>query len=231
MGYPINSKDSISLDMIASREDISEYIFHFTKGKDAIYTLKTILLQQCFKKEEKSPICFTETTLFFLPKMFELFIKNYPNNPMYAPYGIGFKMNNIFALGGRPAIYGKKEEEDLLPKELKWRFVEYNPNYRDFIWLREWRINVSNLFFDNNDCIVITKEEAQLFELTQEEGELEEFIIDYIKDGQYIIEKHQARIPKRHYKGVSLECINDWCQTKQDLNDLLSWQEIFNTDK
>lgn len=42
-------------------------------------------------------------------------------------------------------------------------------------------------FFDNNDCIVITKDEAQLFELTQEEGELEEFIIDYIKNGQYII--------------------------------------------
>ena len=150
---------------------------------------------------------------------------------MYAPYGIGFKKDYIFASGGRPAIYGEKEEEDLLPEELKWRFVEYNPNHKDFTWLREWRINISKLRFSNNDCIIITKDESQLFELTQEEGELEEFIIDYIKDEQYIIENHQARIPKRHYKGVSLECIHEWCQTKQDLNELLSWQEIFNIDK
>ncbi len=231
MGNPINSKDSIYPNIIASREDISEYLFHFTKGKEAISTLKNILSQQSLKKGEKNPICFTETPLFFLPKMFELFIKSYPHNPMYAPYGIGFKKDYIFALGGRPAIYWKKEEMDLLPEELKWRFVEYNHNYKDFTWLREWRINIPELFFDKNDCIIITRNEAQLFELTQEEGELEEFIIDYIKDGQYIIESHQARIPMKHYKGVNLECINEWCQTKQDLNDLLSWQEIFNIDK
>lgn len=35
MGHPINSKDSIYPDIIASREDISEYLFHFTKGKEA----------------------------------------------------------------------------------------------------------------------------------------------------------------------------------------------------
>ena len=230
MGYPINSKYSIYPDIIASREDISEYLFHFTKGQDAIDTLKTILSQQCLKKGEKNPICFTETPLFFLPKIFELFIMSYPHNPMYAPYGIGFKKDYIFALGGRPAIYGKKEEKDLLPEELKWRFVEYNPNYKDFTWLREWRVNIPELFFDNNDCIIITLNETQLFELTQEEGELEDFIIDYIKDGQYIIESHKAQIPIRHYKGVSFKNINEWCQTKQDLNEFLSWQDVSNID-
>ena len=230
MGYPINSKYSIYPDIIASREDISEYLFHFTKGQDAIDTLKTILSQQCLKKGAKNPICFTETPLFFLPKMFELFIMSYPHNPMYAPYGIGFKKDYIFALGGRPAIYGKKEEKDLLPEELKWRFVEYNPNYKDFTWLREWRVNIPELFFDNNDCIIITLNETQLFELTQEEGELEDFIIDYIKDGQYIIESHKTQIPIRHYKGVSFENINEWCQTKQDLNEFLSWQDVSNID-
>ena len=230
MGYPINSKYSIYPDIIASREDISEYLFHFTKGQDAIHTLRTILSQQCLKKGDKCPICFTEAPLFFLPKMFELFMKRYPNKPMYAPYGIGFKKDYIFALGGRPAIYGKKEEKDLLPEELKWRFVEYNPNYKDFTWLREWRVNIPELFFDNNDCIIITLNETQLFELTQEEGELEDFIIDYIKDGQYIIESHKAQIPIRHYKGVSFEYINEWCQTKQDLNEFLSWQDVSNID-
>ena len=230
MRYPINSEKSIYPNIIASREDISEYLFHFTKGKDAIDTLKTILSQQCLKKGEKNPICFTETPLFFLPKMFELFIMSYPNNPMYAPYGIGFKKDYIFALGGRPAIYGKKEEKDLLPEELKWRFVEYNPNYKDFTWLREWRVNIPELFFDNNDCIIITLNETQLFELTQEEGELEDFIIDYIKDGQYIIESHKGQNPIRHYKGVSFENINEWCQTKQDLNEFLSWQDVSNID-
>ena len=230
MGYPINSKFSIYPDIIASREDISEYIFHFTKGHDAIYTLKTILSQQCLKKGEKNPICFTEAPLFFLPKMFELFIKSSPNNPMYAPYGIGFKKDYIFERGGRPAIYGKKEEKDLLSDDLKWRFVEYNPNHKDYTWLREWRIDVPELNFNNDDCVIITMDEKKLFELTQDEGESEEIIIDYVKDGQYIIENHQVQIPIRHYKGVSFEDINEWCQTKHDLNELLSWQIVSNID-
>lgn len=230
MGYPINSKDSIYPDIIALREDISDYLFHFTKGKDAINILKTILSQQCLKKGEKCPICFTEAPLFFLPKMFELFMKRYPNKPMYAPYGIGFKKDYIFERGGRPAIYGKKEEEDLLPDNLKWRFVEYNPNHKDYTWLREWRVNVPELNFNNDDCVIITMDEKKLFELTQTEGEFEEIIIDYVKDGQYIIENHQVQIPIRHYKGVSFEDINEWCQTKLDLNELLSWQNVSNVD-
>lgn len=68
MGNPINSKDSIYPNIIASREDISEYLFHFTKGKEAISTLKNILSQQSLKKGEKNPICFTETPLFFYPR-------------------------------------------------------------------------------------------------------------------------------------------------------------------
>ena len=231
MGYPINSKFSIYPDIIASREDISEYLFHFTKGQDAIHTLRTILSQQCLKKGDKCPICFTEAPLFFLPKMFELIIKHYPNRPMYAPYGIGFKKDYLFERGGRPAIYGKKEEEDLLPDDLKWRFVEYNPNHYDFTWLREWRINVPELHFNNDDCVIITMDEKKLFELTQDEGDIEEIIIDYVKDGQYIIENHKVQIPIRHYKGVSFEDINEWCQTKHDLNELLSWQNVSNDDK
>ena len=54
MGNPINSKDSIYPNIIASREDISEYLFHFTKGKEAISTLKNILSQQSLKKGEKN---------------------------------------------------------------------------------------------------------------------------------------------------------------------------------
>lgn len=231
MGYPITSKKSIFPDIIASREDISEYLFHFTKEKDAIHTLKIILSQQCLKKGEKCPICFTEAPLFFLPKMFELIMKCYPDRPMYAPYGIGFKKDYIFERGGRPVIYGKKEEEDLLPDNLKWRFVEYNPNHYDFTWLREWRINVPELHFNNDDCVIITMDEKKLFELTQDEGDIEEIIIDYVKDGQYIIENHKVQIPIRHYKGVSFEEINEWCQTKHYLNELLSWQNVSNVDK
>ena len=157
-------------------------------------------------------------------------MKHYPNRPMYAPYGIGFKKDYLFERGGRPAIYGKKEEEDLLPDDLKWRFVEYNPNYKDYTWLREWRVNVPELHFNNDDCVIITMDEKNLSELTQVEGELEEIIIDYVKDGQYIIENHQVQIPIRHYKGVSFEDINEWCQTKHDLNELLSWQNVSNVD-
>ena len=62
------------------------------------------------------------------------------------------------------------------------------------------------------------------------EGIKKEIIIDYVKDGQYIIENHQVQIPIRHYKGVSFEDINEWCQTKHDINELLSWQIVSNID-
>lgn len=96
--------------------------------------------------------------------------------------------------------------------------------------MREWRVNVPELNFNNDDCVIITMDEKKRFELTQAEGELEEIIIDYVKDGQYIIENHQVQIPIRHYKGVSFEDINEWCQTKHDLNELLSWQNDSNVD-
>ena len=96
--------------------------------------------------------------------------------------------------------------------------------------MHEWRIDVPELNFKNDDCVIITMDEKKLFELTQDEGESEEIIIDYVKDGQYIIENHQVQIPIRHYKGVSFEDINEWCQTKHDLNELLSWQIVSNID-
>ena len=63
MGYPINSKYSIYPDIIASREDISEYLFHFTKGQDAIYSRNNVS-----RKGTNAQYVLLKHHCFFFPK-------------------------------------------------------------------------------------------------------------------------------------------------------------------
>ncbi len=61
----------------------------------------------------------------------------------YKPFGIQVPKRWLFQKGGRPVIYQTDEEYDLLPNELKWRHVRYEPNGDspvDFTWEREWRL-------------------------------------------------------------------------------------------
>ena len=100
------------IKILQSRDDISDYVFHFTKHHNAKETLKTILEQECIKDINKNGyICFSESPLSLLPSMFQLFKKHY--NPMYAPYGIGIRKDIFWEMGGRPVIYGADGENDL----------------------------------------------------------------------------------------------------------------------
>ena len=67
MGYPINSKYSIYPDIIASREDISEYLFHFTKGQDAI-DKKQYFRNNASKKEKRTQYVLRRHPCFFYPR-------------------------------------------------------------------------------------------------------------------------------------------------------------------
>lgn len=82
--------NSTLLQILASREDLSDYLFHFTRGKKAFETLEKILNDGKLKDVYKRGyLCFTEAPLTTLYNMFQIFERY--DNPMYAPYGIGLK--------------------------------------------------------------------------------------------------------------------------------------------
>lgn len=195
------------------REDMSDYLFHFTKGPNAFETLCKILTDgKLVDINNRGFLCFTEAPLSLLQPMFHYFMYRFPYNPKYAPYGIGVSKKHFFELGGRPVIYGTMEEKQLLPDSLEWRFEEMNLPIPDFSWLREWRIKRQQLSFSNTGIIVITNSEEEqtllchkLVDNTPE---------DYSEnDGAFIdIE--------REWIGVSMESIRDF-NSKHDLWELI----------
>ena len=79
------------------REDISEYLFHFTKGKEAFETLQIILDEGKLRSfNEDRYICFTETPITMLSSFFKFVERNYSSPTIIAPYGIGIKKDILF---------------------------------------------------------------------------------------------------------------------------------------
>lgn len=156
--------------IIKSREGISDYVFHFTKGSKAKNTLETIVSNRALKDVKGyGYICFTEAPITMLPSMFSIFRKY--EEPMYAPYGIGINKNLFYKMGGRPVIYGDENDRRIMPKELLWRFVHLNPDTYDYSWLREWRIPINHLDLNIKDCFIIVDKK-------QDAIEMEELLID-----------------------------------------------------
>ena len=195
------------LNIISSREDLSEYLFHFTNGKKAKEILKKITSEKEIKDvNNKGVICFTEAPLLSLVQMFEIFA-NY-ENPMYAPYGIAIKKDYLFELGARPVIYGLASEKDFLSQEIQWRYEPFEPNVKDFTWLREWRIAKENVSIDVNNCFVITKTKYDLEELMFNEENIVDVEIDgCIADGQFW--GYATGITERSFKGISIEDLSE----------------------
>ena len=95
--------------------------------------------------------------------MFEIFERY--ENPMYAPYGIGIKKEYLYKKGARPVLYlepGKKKE---LSDDLQWLYVPYEYGKKDFSWLREWRIPLSSIDLNFDNCFVIIKSHKDILEI------------------------------------------------------------------
>ncbi len=152
------------IKILQSREDLSDYLFHFTKGRNALLTLKTIISDKGVKDVNNCGyICFTEAPVTMLSDMFKIFM-NY-DKPMFAPYGVGLKKSYLHKLGARPVIYSDLSDFDKLKSiGLAWRFEEYSPNIHNFSWLREWRIPLKEIELTSENSIVITskKEEKEI---------------------------------------------------------------------
>lgn len=212
-------------DIKNAREDITDYVYHFTQGLNAFETLQTILREGCLRdiherKENDYRICFTEAPLKMQPKMFKVLDKE--EKPRFAPYGIGIKKDLLFDRGARPVIYGDYNDYNLLPKDLKWRFVSYRPGIYDYSWQREWRLPQKEFPITPQNCVVIVK----LKEECQITFEPSDIIMDGdIEDGNY----HclPMLMVERAYRSISLEEVEelnsgkevDFKILKQDIGD------------
>lgn len=138
------------------RLDITDNLIHFTSANSddvAYQRLREIvggrvLIGSGSKiKGGFSCVCFSEAPL----KALSAGLVNDRGSSRYRPFGIIFDKAWIFAQGGRPVIYQTDEEYGLLPQELRWRHMRYEPIAAepiDFTWEREWRINTDGLLFD-----------------------------------------------------------------------------------
>jgi hypothetical protein len=216
------------LNILKSREDLSDYLFHFTYGKSAKDTLKKITNEKHLKDvNNRGFICLTEAPLLSLTGMFKIF-KRY-ENPMYAPYGVAMKKDFLFTLGGRSVIYGPLAEKDLLDDSIKWRFEEYIPEKKDFTWLREWRVPVKEIQLTVDNCFIITKNEMELHELMFSMENIGDVEFDgCVSDGRFW--GTASGIVERTFKGVSLEDINKLENlSKSEIDKLIASQ--VKTDK
>ena len=216
-------KMSKFIDIIKTREDISDYVYHFAKNDNAKQTLISILSENTVKDINRHGyICFTEAPLTMLPAMFAHFEKF--ERPMYAPYGIAFKKALFYQNGGRPVIYGDQQDKKLLPKELMWRFEFLYPGTYDFSWLREWRIPLSALQLNRKDCFAIVKTRQDEEGMRDFFFELDDIDFDtQPEDGGQFTEV--TGYFNRKMKVVSLEEIKDTTHmSKQQLARLLKEQ-------
>ncbi len=205
------------------REDITEYVYHFTKGVNALGTLQQILEEGSIKdmqerEKEDYRICFTESPLKMQSTMFQTLESD--KSFEYAPYGIGIKKELLFKEGARPVIYGKYNEINDFPPNMHWRFVSYTPNIYDYSWQREWRLPKKEFCINPQNCIVIVK--------SKEEQQLLFEPLDIIMDGDVCDgEYHCSPTLKteRKYRSISLEEVEE-LNNKKDIEDIIEKQHL-----
>jgi len=145
------------------RPDISNLLIHFVSDESldlAYLRLRKIIKERRlignnrFIKGGYRCICFSEAPFNCLPGG----LVNPDYYSRYSPFGIMVLKKWLFKLGGRPVIYQSEDEYYLLPDEIKWRHVLYDPLKNppiDFTWEREWRINRDYLDFKPSNALII----------------------------------------------------------------------------
>lgn len=150
-----------------ARSDISDKVIHFTRGatyEDALECLLTIvgggrlIGGNGMIRGGYRCVCFTEAPL---PALADGFV-NPASFTRYSPFGLMFDKAWVYMQGGRPVIYQADGEFNLLPKDMRWRHVHYDPVGAppiDFTWEREWRIQTDNLVISPTDAALVVPDE------------------------------------------------------------------------
>jgi hypothetical protein len=144
------------------RSDLSQKLVHFTKGDtplDAENAFRNIIKEKALigsnggVRGNYNVVCFSEAPIDVLTRVFE--------NPSahgfrYRPFGVIIEKNWLFEKGGRPVIYQPEEEFELLPEELSFRHVRYEPTRNiDYTFEREWRIKTERLTLEPKSCTLV----------------------------------------------------------------------------
>ena len=204
-----------SENLVKNRNDLSPYLFHFTKGEDAYDKLVNILNQLKLISNTHDYICFTETPITHFRE--NLLYMNRFYKPMLSFYGIGFRRNLLIRdFGAKSVIYGdKKDEENLKKIDMDWRFEKLNVLTHDFTWLREWRIRHEFDFssISPEDIIIIAKTDDEVKNLCSMQ-ELEDIDYEYEPEiGECTIWPMFSNI--RGWKGISIEHVEKLASDKE----------------
>ena len=136
--------------MTTFRTDISDKLIHFTSGisdVEAFGRLRQIITERRLIGSSVSIrgnyrcVCFTEAPLSTL----RYGLMNPNATARYSRFGVLLEKQWLFEQGGRPVIYQPDNEFGLLPEQLRWRHMRYEPGVIDFTWEREWRIQCDEL--------------------------------------------------------------------------------------
>ena len=168
------------------RRDFSDKLVHFTKANDnyekAYRRLTKIIQDRRIIGNSKMIrggyrcVSFTQAPLISLRDV----LVNPGNYSRYSPFGIVIEKRWIYAKGGRPVIYQTGDEFALLPEELRWRHVTYEPNRErpiDFTWEREWRIKCDYLDIDPSYSGIIVPDSRWLQRMIAEHEEEQHFLV------------------------------------------------------
>lgn len=204
-----------SENLVKNRNDLSPYLFHFTKREDAYDKLVNILNQLKLISNTHDYICFTETPITHFRK--NLLYMNRFYKPMLSFYGIGFRRDLLIKnFGAKSVIYGDKmDEANLKNVDMDWRFEELNVLTHDFTWLREWRIRHEFDFssISPEDIIVIAKTDDEVKNLCSMQ-ELEDIDYEYEPEiGECTIWPMFSNI--RGWKGISIEHVEKLASDKE----------------
>ena len=204
-----------SENLVKNRNDLSPYLFHFTKGEDAYDKLTNILNQLKLTSSTHDYICFTETPITHFRE--NLLYMNSFYKPMLSFYGIGFRRDLLIKdFGAKSVIYGDKMDEVNLKKiDMDWRFEELNVLTHDFTWLREWRIRHEFDFssISPEDIIIIAKTDDEVKNLCSLQ-ELEDIDYEYEPEiGECTMWPMFSNL--RGWKGISIEHVEKLASDKE----------------
>lgn len=181
------------------RRDLGNLLFHFTRtptsnvvikngkytrrlSKSAYSIIEKIISEGKIEGSSKNIrgsfkcICFNESPISEMASLFALenIARTEHEKIRYEPFGVAVKKEWLYSKGGRPVIYGPEEDFELLPYELKYRYVRYEPDRGiDFTWEREWRIKSDFLELDPKSTLIVVPDAETAFELAYEHSDVE----------------------------------------------------------
>ncbi|SRR6266567_4662504 len=159
---------------MAKRFDISDKLIHFTGGGQcadgAFARLRAIIREGRLiggNRRIRGGYRCVSLTEALLAAFAPAFISQFPFT-RYSQFGLMFEKNWIYERGGRPVIYQPDCDFDLLPEDLRWRHVRFEPTAEsviDWTWEREWRVCCDELTFTAADAAIVVPDEQWVNEL------------------------------------------------------------------